>query len=76
MLEDLSLVDTISEKMEAANTHIDMVDVSPNKKCLTLKIIRGKAFVDMEDLPKDTKFSISLCFLNRRYRTASIPVSI
>jgi hypothetical protein len=54
----------------------DYTDISPNKKGLTLKIIRGRAFVDMAHYTKDTLFTISICFLNKRYKTAPISVSL
>lgn len=74
MLEELSLVDTLMAKL--GDAHPDAVDISPNKKSLTLKIIRGRAFVDMIHYSKDTIFTISVCFQNKRYRTAPISVGL
>lgn len=74
MLEELSLVDTLMARLEEVEPAA--VDLSPGKKALTLKIIRGRAFVDMVHFSKDTLFTISVCFLNKRYRTAPIAVSL
>jgi len=74
MLEELSLVDNLMAKLEQAEP--DTFDLSPNKKALTLKIIRGRAFNDMQQYSKDTLFTISVCFLNKRYRSAPIPVGL
>lgn len=73
MLEELSLLDVLLGKLESTQPHID---VSPHKKSLLLKITRGRAFVDLLELPKSTVFTLSVCFQNKRYKTAPIPASV